>query len=73
MQYFAYRHINGHIKVKHYSAEFGRDDLSEALESDFVESVTSVYEAVNRAEAERIAKEKLTPREQDPEPYAPTA
>ena len=59
-KWFAYRRINGSIHVKRYNAKFGQELWEQAMFSDNTDSVTSVYEAENRAEAKQIAKEKLS-------------
>ena len=61
-RYWAYLHVAGHIKVKRYDEEFGKDDIGQAEESDFVDYVIGPYVAENRADAERIAIEKLAGR-----------
>ena len=55
-EYFAYRHISGHIYVKRYSAA----SLNDAEESDFVDACTGRYVARDRAHAEEIAKSYLS-------------
>jgi hypothetical protein len=59
-RYWAYRHTAGHIKVKRYDEEFGKDDIDQAEDSDFVDYVIGPYVAENRSDAERIAVEKLS-------------
>jgi hypothetical protein len=61
-KYWAYRHVNGHIKVKLYHDEFGKDEIDQAEESPFVDYVLGPYVAENRQDAERIALEKLRGR-----------
>lgn len=63
-RYFAYRHISGHIHVKRYDPEFGQENVNAAEDSPFVDYVLAPYEAKDRTEAERIAKEKLSVKEQ---------
>jgi len=61
MKYWAYRHISGHIKVKRYLEDgMGREAVDDALDSDFVDEVFGPYEAINRVQAEQIAKERLS-------------
>jgi hypothetical protein len=62
-KWFAYRHINGNIKVKRYDPTFGKAALNDAEESDFVDYVLQPYDAENRADAERIAVEELQKKE----------
>jgi hypothetical protein len=58
-QYWAYRHISGHIHVKRYDSEFSQETVDLAFESDFTTDVIGPYAAENRKDAERIAVEKL--------------
>jgi uncharacterized protein (DUF2249 family) len=55
-QWWAYKHKNGEIKVKHYRSE---DDMDEALDSDFVDDVTGPFDAETVEEANEIAKKNL--------------
>jgi hypothetical protein len=59
-RYWAYRHVAGHIKVKRYDDEFGKEDIDQAEASDFVDYVIGPYVAENRADAEHIALVKMT-------------
>lgn len=55
-QWWAYRHINGHIQVRRY---YDRAGIEDALDSDFVEDVAGPYTAENRAKAEEVAIARL--------------
>lgn len=62
MKFWAYRHVNGGIHVKSYWGKMTDDsdpDLDDAFESPFVDKVLYPYEAENREEAEKIAKDRL--------------
>jgi len=54
--WWGYLHINGSIQVKRF---FDQLDIDDAEKSPFVEKITSVFEASNRDEAIRIAKQSL--------------
>jgi hypothetical protein len=58
MKFWAYRHINGSIRVKAYRDDMpnARASVDDAFESDFVEDVLDPFPANNRAEAEQIAR-----------------
>lgn len=58
-KWIAYRHIDGHIKVRHFDREFGKELIEQLESSPFVDTYLYPYEAPNRKEAERLAKEKL--------------
>lgn len=59
MKFYAYRHVDGHIHVKHYNPEFWRDTRDQLEDSTCVDDYIGPYEAENRAQAEQIAKDKL--------------
>jgi hypothetical protein len=59
LEWYAYLHVDGGIHVKRYRAELQRGDINEAIESDFVIRVVGPYEAKDRNDAIKIAKEKL--------------
>ena len=56
LMWYAYRHINGATQVKRF---FGKMDLQDCEESDFVESYTQPYRANGRDEALKRAGELL--------------
>jgi len=56
LEWWAYRHTNGHVLVKRY---FGLEDLTEAKESPFVDQLVGPYMAKNREEAVMIATDSL--------------
>lgn len=56
-KFWAYRHVNGGIQVKRYTSE---DAIDDAYDSPFVDEVLEPYTAKDKAEADRIAKERLT-------------
>jgi len=55
-QWWGYKHVENTIHVKRY---FDRQDIVEALSSDFVKSVAGPFYAVDREEAMRILKERI--------------
>lgn len=56
MVWWGYKHKNGSIQVKRW---FNMQDIREAWNSPFVEDVTGTFEAINRDEALKKAKEML--------------
>lgn len=59
MKFFAYTDLQGHIHVKNADGEFGKEKWGDAMESDLVDSVTNLYDAETREQAEELAKQKL--------------
>lgn len=55
-KWWAYKHKNGEIHVKHYRSEA---DMDEALESDFVDDITGPFEADTVEQANEEAKKNL--------------
>ena len=60
-KYWAYKHINGSIKVKSFWPNSKGNDpaIEDAYDSDFVSRVLDPYPAKDRAEAEAIAVKRL--------------
>ena len=58
-KYWAYRHVNGYVHLKVYSAQYGERDMKDAEDSDFVYDVFGPFTAWNRIDARRQAKEML--------------
>lgn len=55
-EWWGYKHINGTYQVKRY---FGKRDLEEARESDFVDTVSDPFMAADRGDALEKIKERL--------------
>jgi hypothetical protein len=60
MTYWAYRHINGTIKVEQF---IDADSLDAAYESDFVDEILDPFKAESHKQAEQIAREELSVKE----------
>lgn len=56
ISWWAYLHVSGRIHVKRYIQE---EDIEEARKSPFVKLVTDLFEARNKTEATKKAKEKF--------------
>jgi hypothetical protein len=54
--WWGYLHTNGSIQVKRF---FDQRDLSEAMESDFVDQTFGPFQATDRTQALSIIEEKL--------------
>ncbi len=48
IQWWGYLHINGAVQTKRY---FGKQDIREAMESDFVAQTVGPFNALNRGQA----------------------
>lgn len=60
MKFWAYRHQSGHIHLKRYWEDrASKDAVLDAYDSPFVDDVAEPFEAKDRQDAERIAREKL--------------
>jgi hypothetical protein len=55
-RYWAYKHINGHIKVKSYFGKRTSAAIYDARDSEFVDRIMYPYSAHNREDAETKAK-----------------
>jgi hypothetical protein len=58
LDWYAYKHTNGSMHLRRYFGDYG--DIIEARESPFVETVTEVFEANKRSQAEDIMRARLT-------------
>ena len=54
--WWGYRHTNGTLQAKRY---FGREDIKEAAESDFVDDYYGPFECNGREEALKILKKEI--------------
>ena len=57
-QFWAYRHVDGHIHVKNYNPSFPEEVTNAESNTNIVDYLPP-YEASNRAQAEAIAVEEL--------------
>lgn len=55
--WWGYKHVYGTLQVKRY---FDQRDLTEAMESDFVQQLVPPFEAANRDEALAYIKEYVS-------------
>jgi len=54
--WWGYRHINGSLHLKRY---FDNGDISEAINSPFVQEISGAFSAKNSDEANQILKKKF--------------
>lgn len=59
MRFWAYRHTDGQIHLKHYHDDFGEDAMEDAENSDFVDIIYGPFNAESRQKASEKAKQML--------------
>jgi len=60
MRFWAYKHTDGQIHLKHFHDDFGEDAMEEAEGSEFVDILYGPFDAKDRKEASEKAKQMLS-------------